>query len=67
MADWEPVKGLVRHTFTHFHLELSLVAGRVDAKPNLDGTWCPPDRFGDYALPTAMKKVVRLGIGKNTG
>lgn len=65
VADWQPVKGLVRHTFTHFHLELSLVAGRVDAKPNLGGTWCPPDGFGDYALPTAMKKVVRLALGKN--
>jgi len=25
--------------------------------------WCVPGGFGDYALPTVMKKVVRLGMG----
>ena len=62
-ADWQPVTGQVRHTFTHFHLELRVVAARLDGKPDLGGVWCPPDAFGDYALPTVMKKVVRLGVG----
>ena len=60
VADWQPMKGLVRHNFTHFHLELRLVTSRIDGTPDLGGTWCPPDGFGNYALPTVMKKVVRL-------
>lgn len=64
-ADWQPVTGQVRHTFTHFHLELCVVTARLDSKPDLGGVWCPPDAFGDYALPTVMKKVVRLGAGRD--
>jgi A/G-specific adenine glycosylase len=62
-AYWQPVKGLVRHTFTHFHLELTVLAANVDATDGVDGVWCAPDRFGDHALPTVMKKVVRIGVG----
>ena len=62
-ADWQPVKGLVRHTFTHFHLELTVLAARIGAGSDLDGVWCAPGRFGDFALPTVMKKVVRLAVG----
>jgi A/G-specific adenine glycosylase len=28
-----------------------------------DGIWCPPDRLGDHALPTVMKKIVRHAQG----
>jgi len=62
-ATWQPVKGLVRHTFTHFHLELTVLAANVDTTEGLDGVWCAPGCFGDYALPTVMKKVVRIGGG----
>lgn len=61
-ADWRPVAGKVRHTFTHFHLELHVVAGRAAARRDI-GVWCPPGDFADFALPTVMKKVVRLAIG----
>jgi A/G-specific adenine glycosylase len=57
---WQALPGLVGHTFTHFHLELAVLVGRVD--PVATGTlglWLKPDRFGEQALPTAMKKVVR--------
>jgi A/G-specific adenine glycosylase len=64
-ADWRPVTGMVRHTFTHFHLELRVLAATIDGKPDLGGVWCPPDGFDDYALPTVMKKVVRLGVQKS--
>jgi A/G-specific adenine glycosylase len=62
-ADWVRVGGLVRHTFTHFHLELGVLAARVAKKDGLHGVWCPPGRFADHALPTVMKKVVRLAVG----
>jgi A/G-specific adenine glycosylase len=55
-AEWTSLPGQVRHGFTHFRLELDVMAGRVD-DGDADGVWCPPDRFGDYALPTLMRKV----------
>jgi A/G-specific adenine glycosylase len=58
-ARWRRVPGVVRHTFTHFHLELTVLAGRPKAVGTA-GIWCPPWRLGDYALPTVMKKVARL-------
>ncbi len=60
--DWRPLPGTVSHTFTHFHLELSVMAGRVanDAAPQ--ALWSPPDRFGDHALPTIMKKLARHAL-----
>jgi len=62
-VDWHELKGMVRHTFTHFHLELTVLAARVEDTNGLEGVWCVPGGFGDYALPTVMKKVVRLGMG----
>ena len=60
-AGWTAVPGVVRHTFTHFHLELHVVTGRcaADAGPR-GATWCRPEEFAALALPTLMKKVARL-------
>jgi A/G-specific adenine glycosylase len=57
-ATWLPLPGAVRHGFTHFLLELAVVAG-VGA---VDGIWSPIERLGDHALPTLMKKVARHAI-----
>jgi len=59
-----PLPGMVRHTFTHFHLELSVVAGRAEmsAEAIPESRWVLPDGFGDLALPTVMKKIVRLAL-----
>jgi A/G-specific adenine glycosylase len=60
---WTPLPGMVRHTFTHFHLELSILATRVDEKESPTGAiWSTPDRLGEHALPTVMKKVVNLAL-----
>jgi len=56
-ADWIALPGLVRHTFTHFHLELEVLAAHVESHA-ADGVWSLPDNFGDHALPTVMKKIV---------
>jgi len=62
---WRPVSGVVRHTFTHFHLELTLLAGLAPKfAPVPGGVWCLPDRFGEHALPTVMKKVVSHALKK---
>ncbi|MEM9682639.1 MAG: A/G-specific adenine glycosylase [Pseudomonadota bacterium] len=59
MAEPTLLPGQVRHTFTHFHLELAVAAAKAQGRAPTDCTWCPPDAFGDHALPTAMKKIVR--------
>ena len=58
-ADWSELPGLVRHTFTHFHLELTVLAGR---KARGKGLWCEIDRLSDHALPNLMKKVARHAL-----
>ena len=61
-ASWSAVAGDVVHVFTHFRLVLQVVRGRAD--PDLGaGIWASVRDFGDYALPTAMKKVVQLVSG----
>ncbi len=62
-ASWARVPGTVRHTFTHFHLELAVLAGEASAKAKGDGFWVPLDRLSEQALPTVMKKVVNHALG----
>jgi A/G-specific adenine glycosylase len=57
-AEWAPLPGTVRHGFTHFRLELAIVAGYGEA----DGLWSQVDRLGEHALPTLMKKVARHAV-----
>ena len=60
---WRALPGLVGHTFTHFHLEMAVLVGRVDAvATGTLGVWLKPDRFGEQALPTVMKKVAKHAI-----
>ncbi len=62
MPDIARVSGhsVVKHTFTHFHLELSplviRLAGAKRATSN-EIQWVSTSDFGDIALPTLMKKV----------
>ncbi len=60
---WEETKSeqkgrLVRHTFTHFHLEVD-VRYHTDLSA-FEGTWVPPQELKYYALPTLMKKILHL-------
>jgi len=59
IADPSTLPGQVRHGFTHFHLELAVAVARSSAAAPPGCVWCLPDAFGDYALPTVMKKIVR--------
>ena len=56
-SDWRN-KGLINHTFTHFHLELEVWHAEVEQQPNGDGWWSAPSDLPDEALPTVFKKVV---------
>jgi len=64
-ADWRPLPGTVRHGFTHFPLELAIVAATTASPP--DGIWAKPEQFKDYALPTLTKKIVRHALSVLAG
>jgi A/G-specific adenine glycosylase len=55
---WRLLPAQVSHTFTHFHLELLVLAGR-GAGEAADAIWVQPAELGRHALPTLMKKVAR--------
>ena len=55
-VEWGALPGIVQHGFTHFRIDLALMAGTTTAPT--DGIWARPDQFGDYAFPTLTKKLV---------
>ncbi len=61
-ADWVELPGLVEHGFTHLRLELKVMAARIDGRARADGVWIPVEKFGDHALPTLTRKVVRHAL-----
>ena len=58
-VSWRILPGKVHHGFTHFLLDLAVVAG---SGTTIDGIWSPLGRLGDHALPTLMKKIARHAI-----
>lgn len=56
---WTALPGVVSHTFTHFHLHLTVVAANGCPVKQASAIWSLPDRLGDHALPTVMKKIAR--------
>jgi A/G-specific adenine glycosylase len=63
-ARWRLLPGTVRHSFTHFDLELQILVGAVAAEENGggDGVWVVPEALGEHALPTVMKKVIAFAL-----
>jgi len=57
-ASWQDAQKSIRHTFTHFHLDLHIYRAKVSTASNL--LWVAPENFGDYAFPTLMLKVARV-------
>ncbi len=60
-GEWNAA-GLVRHTFTHFALELSVQRYGGSDKPMGDGEWWPLDRLDEAGLPTLFAKAARLAL-----
>jgi A/G-specific adenine glycosylase len=59
-AEWRRLAGIVRHTFTHFPLELTVFLGRAPlgtAAPDAM-RWTPRATLAEEALPNVMKKVL---------
>jgi A/G-specific adenine glycosylase len=64
-AKWRKLPGIVEHTFTHFHLELTvLMAGLTKSElPEAGGyRWVAHDQLEGEALPTVMKKVAARAL-----
>ncbi len=61
-ARWSRVPGLVRHSFTHFNLELEIWRGAVPAKAQAEGRFLLRPEWAEIALPNVMKKVVAHGL-----
>jgi len=56
---WKKLPGLVRHSFTHFDLELELWRGTaLGGEPRIEGRWINLSRIAEIALSNLMKKVV---------
>jgi A/G-specific adenine glycosylase len=68
-GDWtdQPPAGTpiarVRHVFTHFALDLAIVA---TAEPCGEGWWQPLDRLGDAGLPTLYRRAAEAVLGART-
>ncbi|MGQ0484431.1 MAG: A/G-specific adenine glycosylase [Hyphomicrobiales bacterium] len=66
-AAWRKLSGRVEHTFTHFHLELSVLKSATiePGEPRTDAgyRWVPRADLAGEALPTVMRKVVALALG----
>ena len=61
---WRPA-GQVRHGFTHFRLRIDLYAARVP-QIEADGFLRPADALAEEALPSLMRKCVRLAQSAGT-
>ncbi|GAB5468540.1 MAG: A/G-specific adenine glycosylase [Rhodospirillales bacterium] len=64
-AAWDALPGQVTHVFTHFRLTLQVWRAEPTAVRAAWGEapaarWVARDRLGDEALPSLMRKVVRL-------
>jgi len=59
IANWTEIPGIVRHSFTHFHLELKVI--RLELLEMIDlqeGSWFPFSCMEELALPTVMLKII---------
>ncbi len=65
-AGWKVMEGGVRHTFTHFHLELAVARATATtsrlARLSPGSAWCTLDRMTERALPTVMRKVIAHAV-----
>ncbi|MTH96028.1 A/G-specific adenine glycosylase [Roseibium sp. RKSG952] len=64
-SSWRQRSGEVKHTFTHFHLKLTIYQALIPAShPIPDGCWwSKPSELEDEALPTVMRKAVEWARG----
>ncbi len=62
-ADWVKQPGIVRHTFTHFYLEIEVFTALALDHDVAEGEWASMDSLDSLALPAVMQKVIRHACG----
>lgn len=63
-ADWQDPEKIVKHTFTHFHLELSVRVASVTRTTRQDvGKFINNNEFNKNDLPTVMAKAFDIAKG----
>ncbi|MEL7429345.1 MAG: A/G-specific adenine glycosylase [Pseudomonadota bacterium] len=60
-ADWQNA-GIARHTFTHFHLQLTVYKAVANKQPGIEGWWCPARGIRSEALPKVMLKAIDIAL-----
>ncbi len=58
-ANWRPI-GQVSHVFTHFALDLDIVAATALTRPAIEGEWWPIADIENAGLPTLFVKAAML-------
>lgn len=64
-ANWQKRVGEVKHTFTHFHLKLTVFRAEMSGNDPLgtdSGWWSAQDTLSEEALPTVMRKVLSAAL-----
>jgi A/G-specific adenine glycosylase len=64
-AEWRELPGVVSHGFTHFALEITVMAARIKRAPA--GLWVPEEALMTQGLPTLTRKVVSHAMGERAG
>ncbi|MGN1062694.1 MAG: NUDIX domain-containing protein, partial [Alphaproteobacteria bacterium] len=59
-GNWKTENTLITHTFTHFHLSLTVQKITADSYPNDSGIFVQKSELKNYPFPTLMKKVFNL-------
>ncbi|KLN62290.1 adenine glycosylase [Kiloniella spongiae] len=64
LAQWAKLDGIVKHTFTHFHFEITVLTTKLSQDLDVvaeavQGKWAHKSEFAGLALPTVMKKILR--------
>lgn len=63
--DWSLLPGQIRHTFTHFHLDVQIALGQArQFTPTNLGEWVSPEQLQELGLPTLMRKIYRHALKK---
>jgi A/G-specific adenine glycosylase len=62
-AKWKALRGTVEHTFTHFHLVVTVHVAEVGCDvPDKTYRWVASQEADGEALPTVMRKVLAHGL-----
>ncbi|NVO22153.1 A/G-specific adenine glycosylase [Donghicola mangrovi] len=60
-AEWKTLNAEARHTFTHFHLSLTVLTALVPMERQPErGEFIPAEEFDPKSLPTVMRKAYDL-------